>query len=811
MLLWESVIRQSQLVNANVNPVALARLAAKSWSLLHRWRLSAAQLRQVAVSPDQTAFADWAAGFSAECAARGWITADELPAAYAKRLPELAAKPCESILLSGFADINPTQQQLFDSLINVGVSLQQVATESRRKSCNRYRYSDQGEELSAAASWARERLQSSPGESVAVLVPDLRERSAEVRRVMMDTLAPDWRRESGNYLAPVSLSCGQTLGDVGMISAALRLLRLPWQRLPFPEISLLLRSPYLREAREDAMPRAKAELKLRDAGIVDIYARPLAGKIGRWAPDMANLLLESPRWNLGEKRFPSGWAAEFAACLRYWGWPGEQLPENAEYQAYRAWEKVLDQFAACDGVLGEVGPAKAHRILRNLAAQEELQPEAAPAAVQVMGVTEAAGLQFDHLWITGLTADAWPPSGRADALIAASLQRELQMPHSTPAVSKLYADKLLGGLVESCPDPVLSWPGAADGEAALPAPVNIPGLVDADAEFAAAACHLRSIFHASQAVLSTLDDDPPPPAPRGAVKGGAALFARQAVCPARAFAEHRLGVSELPKAVTGLDPRAKGKLMHKALQLWYRKHPGQADLKAQSAEQRAAELAALIRSVVEPLEQKEQGVMAVVTAQEALRLQVIIENFFAIELQRLPYTVTGTEESLDGFDIAGLTVDLQLDRLDRLESGELLVIDYKSSEIKPGRWAPPRPADAQLPLYAITGDYSGIAVGAVSRREVSLKGVCDVDTGAPGIKPVNRHGKAFEEADWDSLLAEWRSSFNELASEFLNGDFRVNLRDAAEAEGEFGLLIRTSGLAVSVQESGDEDGGSGYD
>jgi hypothetical protein len=50
--------------------------------------------------------------------------------------------------------------------------------------------------------------------------------------------------------------------------------------------------------------------------------------------------------------------------------------------------------------------------------------------------------------------------------------------------------------------------------------------------------------------------------------------------------------------------------------------------------------------------------------------------------------------------IAGLTFDLRLDRIDRLNDGSLLVIDYKSGDVSPKSWELPRPDDVQLPLYA---------------------------------------------------------------------------------------------------------------
>jgi hypothetical protein len=43
---------------------------------------------------------------------------------------------------------------------------------------------------------------------------------------------------------------------------------------------------------------------------------------------------------------------------------------------------------------------------------------------------------------------------------------------------------------------------------------------------------------------------------------------------------------------------------------------------------------------------------------------------------------------------------LRLDRIDRLNDGSLLVIDYKTGDVSPKSWDLPRPDDVQLPLYA---------------------------------------------------------------------------------------------------------------
>ncbi|MDG1463384.1 MAG: PD-(D/E)XK nuclease family protein [Gammaproteobacteria bacterium] len=294
-------------------------------------------------------------------------------------------------------------------------------------------------------------------------------------------------------------------------------------------------------------------------------------------------------------------------------------------------------------------------------------------------------------------------------------------------------------------------------------------------------------------VLSGDDDIPPPLATGQKVYGGSGLLAQQAGCPARAFVERRLGARELRKAVSGLDPMVRGELMHKVLELWYQKYPDSSSLSDMGDDTRAANLMNVIQQLFEPRLASEQGVLAIVNQQEAQRLQVVVEKFFGLEMQREPFTVVQTEEPAE-VEIFGLKLSLKLDRVDRLSNGDLLVIDYKSSKIINSRWAPPRPMEAQLPLYAVTGSAQGIAIATVSSKEIRIDGWSDSETGLKNIKAIEK--LKFDVDNWDELIVAWRESFDILAQEFLAGDFRINLHDPKLAQGEFGLVIRSSELPV---------------
>ena len=59
------------------------------------------------------------------------------------------------------------------------------------------------------------------------------------------------------------------------------------------------------------------------------------------------------------------------------------------------------------------------------------QPEGTDAPIQLLGVLEGAGLDFDALWVAGLSADRWPPAPAPNPLLPLHWQRERNVPRSS--------------------------------------------------------------------------------------------------------------------------------------------------------------------------------------------------------------------------------------------------------------------------------------------------------------------------------------------------------------------------------------------
>ena len=160
------------------------------------------------------------------------------------------------------------------------------------------------------------------------------------------------------------------------------------------------------------------------------------------------------RQHATRSRRPSEWASAFAQAAAIDRRLFERLSVTAgnarsqfdEYQALARWQELLAEFAALDRTVGRLAAAAALGKLERLARETIFQPEGGAPPVQVLGVLEANALTFDHLWIMGLTGEAWPPPSRPDPLLPIELQRAAGMPGAS-AAAELRASAATTGAI----------------------------------------------------------------------------------------------------------------------------------------------------------------------------------------------------------------------------------------------------------------------------------------------------------------------------------------------------------------------------
>ena len=124
-------------------------------------------------------------------------------------------------------------------------------------------------------------------------------------------------------------------------------------------------------------------------------------------------------------------------------------------------------------------------------------------------------------------------------------------------------------------------------------------------------------------------------------------------------------------------------------------------------------------------------------------------------------------EDKRSIELGGLALTTRLDRVDKLNDGRFIIIDYKTGVSSVGAMRGERPDEPQLPLYLVASEPNATAVVLAQVRTGSMKFnalVRDSDL-LPGVKA---------DPEWKQRVVSWRTDLTSIAVSFSEGDAWVN-------------------------------------
>jgi probable DNA repair protein len=412
-----------------------------------------------------------------------------------------------------------------------------------------------------------------------------------------------------------------------------------------------------------------------------------------------------------------------------------------------------------------------------------------------MGLLESAGAELDYLWITGLDDETWPREPRPNPFLPTASQRAQGLPHASTERELSFARLETERLLSSAEHVVVSHACATDDRELGPSPLILRiSQVELEVVTELGGESVERAIQAS-ASLEELTDAAPPMQPGEKPSGGVRVFEYQAHCPFRAFAQLRLGAQPLRETAPGLAPWERGLLVHDALeQIWndledsrelHARNPGA--LRQTVADSVDHALAQLVEKRREPLPGRFEAV-------ERARLEDLLLEWLETEKvhRQNPFRVVESEQKRET-EIGGVSLLLRLDRVDELEDGRQVIVDYKTGKTTPKEWDRERPIEPQLPLYAVShGPSLG---GALFAR---LRATKLEFQGALGHGVSIKGGERHEPSQLEERVSRWRRNLEALAAAFLAGRAEVDPRDGKCRYCELPALCRKDEM--------DEDG-----
>lgn len=827
-LLWEDAVRASRWRGQVLSVAATAALAAQAWKLVHDWGI-AGVLDVWPGNEDVEAFAAWRAHYKRRTEHERFIDAARLPALVGTLVRERRMAAPAAIVLYAFDVPTVAHADFAAACAAAGVEVLRCRRPPRTASVSRLELESPRHELEFAARWARSRLEAvppvvgetparpakkakgtraipsgqgdlftepgpgpanqatatpGPGPSIAVVVPDLQKRRAEVVRIFSRVLGPHG----------FNVSFAPPLAAAPLVDAALAALELSSGPVDFDRASRLLRSPFIDGAEAEMAARARLDVALRRNAPATISLAKLRGLIGTEAnrrPGLAcprltaalDRLLDESRH--ASRAPPHDWARRFTERVQAMGFPGERTLDSGEFQTLAKWRELLSTLATLGSVASAWSAAEARACLHRLATETPFQPASGSAPVQVLGLLESAGLAFDHLWVCGLTDDAWPVAAHPQPLVPPGLQRKAEVPQATPQRS-LAVDAALTAAWREAAGEVVFSSGRAEGDRELLVSALVADVARADVAtlgILAYSTRRDALFAAGRAPGAMAEKgDQLAPAFTGPARGGTGILVDQAACPFRAFAHFRLGARELERPEPGLGPPERGLLLHAMMARLWGDLKNQATLKATDPATLDAMIGAAAAHAVETVRSRHPGPLEGRFADlERERLAAVAREWLEIERDRAPFEVVKLEEPMT-LCAGNLQIQGRIDRVDRfLDGGGRAIIDYKTgSNAAPAMWLGDRPDDCQLPLYALAADTEEVRAVAFAKLKVGKLGFAGISRDAgllPDVATVDKQRTRARIASWEELVAGWRKQTALLGEDFASGRAAVDPKD----------------------------------
>lgn len=802
--LWEDVVANSRFARDLLNPSSAARLAARSWRRLHDYLIPIESLANYDVA-EARALDAWCKSFAARCDELGAIDEAELMH-WADRAQFV---PADRITCAGFDTMPPAMTRLIDRWRRAGRFVDSNATARGARHIEIVGAEDAAHELEGAAAWAREQV-CAGAQRIGVILSDLQRRRAEVLRVFEDAFAPGERTlDRANVGMPVVVAAPAPLSTYAMVDAALLVLQLASTGTS-EDVGRLLRSPFIVAGMSERSARALADLRLRE----EQRERWDWFEIERWAQltGCERLQLAARKVNELARSFSgsalaSEWVDRFQSLWIASGWPGERTLNSLEHQTAEKLRSVLAEFGTLDRVAGRMTLAQAVSRLRDLLTETPFEPETVSAAVTVIDAATSAGMHFDALWVAGLDAERLPPPINPDPLIPLELQRRAGIPEASAEGVLELATVQLKRWVASADRVVLSW-ARRDGDAHVQMSPLLARLgVEPHNLSIASSRSLSALLFEARPKLEQVQDERAPPV-ADAARGGARTIELQSRCPFKAQAELRLRAEPLPRVSVGVEPIDRGAILHRVLEDIWGALGTQERLLATSdeeLEQRVRESAQRHAAHALRPDTRHRVRLAALEVESVVSQ---IMRLLAVERQRPPFSVRFAETS-ESYSIGGLTITLRPDRIDELESGGMLLIDYKLGDShKPRDWfdaLPGRPRRPQLPLYGLAHaeQLRGLAYVVLAPGAVEYRGWSDGSPIGPGVPPYPAGIRIDlgDPADWTALLHHWRFTLTRLAERYVAGEAQVDPLPQECATCHLSTLCRIHELALMREDS----------
>jgi probable DNA repair protein len=787
--IWEEIINQDSARLDLLHLQGVASQTSKAFSLLHEYRLPRDK-KLYEQTDESKAFLRWIRKFESRLSSA--LAPCMLMDAVRNSMQEGEILIPHSLRIRGFEEQSPQLKYFLNFLREKGTRvdflspvpspeiLAQRMEKLNDKNVNVEEYENRQGEAEACACWVRSIFQ--PGKRIGIVVPELEKYRTLLKRELAAELVPETIFSLDEEDLPFNISLAPPLSQEPMIKLALNLLSVKTSNVPVSTFLSIIQSPFFGFAFPPTREISDLERNLRTKRVLSIPLDRFHSICGS-VPQVDQLVESLKSWTLNNsKLMPEKWAKELSDFLKTTGWPGKVAPGtdkqsvlSKRHQGFEAWKDCLNQLCSLNQILGPINRLEVLNHLTHITRSKPFQSKTPEHSIQVIGLLESSGMQFDYLWVMGCHHEALPAHPEPNPFIPYEIRNKYSIPRSNPQRELKFTEQSLTRLLMAAPDVHFSYPlheGDMDLEMSpllkrFPQDKKTPYLSNRIKDQVRAMNQLEKFTE--PAFLQVTDSEKNQYGTQG-ISSGYALLKDQVDCPFRAFARHRLNSQRTPVAEIDFDNLDRGNLIHKALELFWDKTRNRKNLSNLSHGILEKRIEECVQEALKLCSQRTTGQTQFNKLEIERNVRLIHDWLLNIERERPDFQVLHNEEDVS-INLCGIKLSLRIDRIDEIPGKGLLLIDYKTGrEAKPAEWFAEKIRAPQLPLYATAQPPVGLAYGHLTLGKPEFKGTADLPLGK--LKNYD-FAKDTGCSTWKELLSYWKNNLNRVADEFLQGNNQV--------------------------------------
>ena len=654
----------------------------------------------------------------------------------------------------------PEQIKLFDLLQSQKLELPQSKDTYEAKS-----FSTVESELQYIAKWAKQKSVNNPKHQIGVVIPNLGELQHQVSSIfneVFDSYTTETQQK------PFNISLGSSLLQYPLIRHLFKVIALSNEimggNVDLDSLCRVIPSPYIKGAKEETNSRSLLINRLLSRSNNCFTIKQLVALMDD-CPILKKQVTSISQIKNKQRSHSEDWLESLYQLLDIWGFGSDRALSSSEYQLFEKFQNeslILNQSSV---LKRKMTFESCIDILRQHFDAVIFQPQSGDSNIHILGALEAEGLHFDEVWVSNMTSNFLPGFIKFPLFIPATVCSDFLLPGSSFDLIQSNAISTRNGLIRLSRNTHFSFAEKNNGREQIATP-----LLDFEA------CTENTSITPQKHVLTTVEDTRAPQLKNTSIKQGVQTLQDQMSCPFKGFVR-RLKIQDFESDHLGFNRAEQGVLIHKILETIFIEISSSKALRELSEESINHLIESHTMRAIGDTDQTYQSI-------EKNRIIRVINQYLALEKQRSDFNVIATESVVE-VCIEGLNFSTKLDRMDQLENGDKLIIDYKTGHSALSQITGEVIEQAQLPIYAISNEVDGVAFAQINASECMYKTVARDKEILPSSKQVQS-----KMPDWDTQLNTWRKTLNKASLDFQSGASAVDPTKNACDFCDFDLLCR---------------------